>query len=131
MTWKVFRENPNSRAIEEFDIFRHSSFAKDVQKLLKENATKEEFAEKLKRILIYYFWCKSEWEVVITSWPPYIDKAELDRLGTAYEKYHNNYGHYPYCLDVRPTVGEKVDIYSQVALNWDHFVDYVWQQKEG
>ena len=131
MTWKVFRENPNSRVIEEFDIFRHSSFVKDVQKLLKENVTKEEFSEKLRRILIYYFWCKSEWEVVITSWPPYIDKAELDRLGKKYEEYHNNYGHYPYCLDVRPTVGEKVDIYSQVMLNWDHFVDYVWQHKEG
>ena len=80
---------------------------------------------------MYWFWCKSEHEVVITSWPVYIDKAELDRLNTEYEEYNNKWGHYPYKINVSPDVGEKVDVYSQItSLNWDIFVNYVWNHKK-
>ena len=80
---------------------------------------------------MYWFWCKSEHEVVITSWPVYIDKAELDRLNTEYEEYNNKWGQYPYKINVSPDVGEKVDVYSQItSLNWDIFVNYVWNHKK-
>ena len=101
-----------------------------MKKLLKEDITKEEFAEKLQRIVRYYYWCKAEWEVVITSWAPHIDKKELDRLNTEYEEHYKKWGKYPYSLCVELDVGKKVDIYSQVELNWDLFVDYIWGYKE-
>ena len=129
MEWYVFRRNINRKAIEKFNIFDHSGFYKDVEKAVKVATTKEIFADLIKKSLMYYFWCRAEHEVVITSWPPYIDKTELDRLNVEYEEYHNKWGHYPYCLDVRLTIGEKIDIYSQVMLNWDVFVDYVWENR--
>ena len=47
MKWNVLYHNYNSHTIEEYNIFKHSSFAKDVDKLLKENLSKQEFADRL------------------------------------------------------------------------------------
>ena len=129
MIWNVYREDFNNRAIVKYNIFNHGGFAQDVNKLLKEDITKDEFAEQLKRSLRYYFWGKSESEVVITSWPVYIDKTELDRLNITYEEYNNKWGHYPYKINVVPDIGEKIDIYSQVMMNFDIFVDMIWREK--
>ena len=96
---------------------------------MQEHLTKEEFAEKLRRELQYYFWSKSEYEIVLTSWPPYIDKKELDRLNTEYEDYNKQWGHYPYKINIRPDIGEKIDISDQVQNNMTHFVNYLWDIK--
>ena len=130
MVWNVYREDFNHRAIVEYNIFDHSSFAQDVNKLLKADIPQDEFAEQLKRSLMYWFWCKSEHEVVISSWPVYIDKAELDRINTEYEEYNNKWDHYPYKINVSPDVGKKIDIYSQVMMNWEQFVEYIWSNKD-
>ena len=129
MVWNVYREDFNRRAIVKYNIFDHRGFVQDVNKLLKEDISKDEFAEQLKRSLMYWFWCKSEHEVVISSWPVYIDKEELDRINTEYEEYNNKWGHYTYKINIAPEVGEKIDIYSQVMMNWDQFVEYVWSNK--
>ena len=129
MVWNVYREDFNHRTIVKYNIFDHRGFAQDVNKLLKEDITKDEFSNQLKRSLMYWFWCKSEHEVVITSWPVYIDKEELDRINTEYEEYNNKWGHYPYKINVSPDVGKKIDIYSQVMMNWEQFVEYVWSNK--
>ena len=129
MIWNVYREDFNNRAIVKYNIFNHGGFAQDVNKLLKEDITKDELAEQLKRSLRYYFWGKSEYEVVITSWPVYIYRAELDRLNTEYEEYNNKWGHYPYNINVVPDVGKKIDIYNQVMMNFDIFVDMIWREK--
>jgi hypothetical protein len=130
MEWNVYYHNFNKRTIERWNIFNHGRFAEDVNKLLKEDVTKEELAEKLKGKLFYYFGHKAEYEVVITSWVPHIDKQELDRLNAEYEEHYKKWGKYPYRIYVNPDVGEKVDIYSQVWNNKDIFVDYVWSYKE-
>ena len=129
MVWNVFREDFNRRAIVKYNIFDHGGFARDVKKLLTEDISKDEFTEQLNRSLRYWFWCKSEHEVVITSWPIYIDNAELIRLNTEYEVYYKKWGHYPYKINVSPDVGEKVSIYDQVMMNWHCFVDYVYRYK--
>ena len=41
-----------------------------------------------------------------------------------------NGGHYPYKINVAPEVGEKIDIYSQVMMNWEQFVEYIWSNKD-
>ena len=129
MVWNVYREDFNRRAIVKYNIFNHRGLAQNVNKLLKEDISKDEFAKQLKRSLMHYFWCKSEHEVVISSWPVYIDKEELDRINIEYEEYNNKWGHYPYKINVSPDVGKKVDICSQVMMNWDQFVEYVWSNK--
>lgn len=130
MIWNVYRENFNNNSIIKYNIFNHNGFAKEINELLKENTTKDEFAEQLKWSLRYYFWGKSEYEVVITSWVTYIDREELNRINNEYEEYNDKWGYYPYKINISPDVSKKVDIYSQVMLNWEQFVDYVWSNKD-
>ena len=65
----------------------------------------------------------------ITSWPVCIYRAKFDRLNIAYEEYNNKWGYYPYDINIVPNVGEKIDIYSQVMMNFDIFVDMIWREK--
>ena len=129
LEWNVYDNDFNKKEIRVYNIFNHGRFLEDVKKDLKKCEIKEEFAEKLRRHLFYYFGCKCEYEVVITSWPPYIPMSELDRMCTEREKTLKQYNREPYRLYVNLDVGEKVDIYSQVRLNWEVFVDYIWSHK--
>lgn len=94
--WYVYYHDSNKQEIIKWNIFNHGFFTKEVNKLLKEKLTKEEFSEKLRNKLMYFMWSRAEYEVIISPW-----------VGQAKD--------------------EKVDIYDQVRMNWDRFVDYVWQ----
>ena len=99
LEWNVFRYDCNSRKIETFNIFV-GTFLKDVEKLLKQKISREEFGAQLKSALMYMYWARCEYEVLIKPW-----------IGSE-------------------DVEEKVDIYTQVMLNWQHFCDYVWSFKK-
>lgn len=129
LEWNVYVHDFNEKEIKTFNIFRHGRFLEDVKKSLKECATKEEFEERLKGHLFYYYNSKCEWEVVITSWTPHITTSELDRLNAEREKALREYNREPYSLYVNPDVAEKIDVYSQVMLNWNIFIDYLWSHK--
>lgn len=130
MEWNVYYHNFNKKEITTFNIFKHYRFKEDVAKLLNDkNITKEEFEKKLSSELFYYFGSKSEYEIVLTSWPPHITKDELDRVSGEYELHAKEWGHPPYSLCISPDVGEKVDIYGQIKLNWNIFVNYIWSFK--
>lgn len=130
MTWNVFNYNINAHKIEIFNIFDHYSFNRDVLKLKKtKGITKEAFEERLRRELSYYFWSKYEYETVITTFPPYMKQDELIKVVTECESFHKERGRYPIHANVCLEVGEKIDIYQQVMLNWSVFVDYVWEAK--
>ena len=129
LEWNVYREDFNSKKIEKFNIFDHYRFEEDVKKALKKFDNKEEFAKEVKRDLQYYFWSKCEYEIVLTSWVPHIDKEELMRLNADFEESLAKYGHEPYSLCVEPNVFKKIDICEQVMLNFDAFVNYVWSNK--
>ena len=126
MTWNVFIHNPNSREIEEYNVFNHGSFYAEVKKLKKEINSEIEFSEELRRVVMYYFWSKYEWETVITTWPPYIDMKELNRLNEEKDECWCTHERYPICLNVRLETGDKIDVYRQLMLNWKAFVNYVW-----
>lgn len=129
MIWKVFRYDINSNAICKYNIFSHSGFASDVCELLNQDIIKEDFEKILRRSLMYYFWSKCEYETVITSWPVYISKTELSRLNAEVKEHDKKWGYQPYRINVEPDAGEKIDVYQQVMLNWDTFVDYVWSKR--
>ncbi len=131
LEYYVYCHDVNCRSIKKFNIFNHGGFLEDVKKDLKRYETKEDFAERLRGHLFYYYGSKCEWEVVITSWVPHITMSELDRINAEREKTLREYNREPYSLYVNPDVGEKIDVYGQVRLNWDIFVDYVWSHKRG
>lgn len=121
LTWYVYRHNINKDQIYKYNIFDHGRFSEEVYELIsKRDMTYEEFSEKLRCSLMYYFWCKAEHEIVITSFPPYISKNEFHRL--AYEDFNIR-------ADVNLECAIKIDIFHQLSLNWDRFVDYVWKHR--
>lgn len=96
MVWNVFYYNINHKQIETYNVFQHGGFRADVQKYKQQCAAIEEFAEELRSSLLYYFWSKCEWEILISPWPS------------------------------EPEHTIKVDVYTQVMQNWQVFLDYVW-----
>ena len=97
LQWMVFRYDFNSRQIEEFNIFDHGRFREEVCKLMDDaSLTYPEFRGHIRSVLMYYFWAKCEWEVVVSGWP-----------------------------DGR---GVKIDVFEQMMLNFDRFIDYLYSE---
>lgn len=97
MEWNVYYENFNGRRIEKFNVFHHGRFFDDLKKNAKKNKNdKDAFAEQIRKDVAYYYWSKCEWEIVLTSWPP------------------------------REQFEKKIDVYEQLKLNWNQFIDYCW-----
>lgn len=126
MIWNVYRNNFNTKKIEVFNIFDHISFLESVKKILKQTQNKKEFSENIRKELLYYFWSKYEYEVIITSFPVYINQKELNKINSDNNSNSNNKTK----INIEPDVGIKVDIYSQVMNNFDIFVDYIWNNKQ-
>ena len=56
----------------------HGSFKKEVDVLLKEKIDKDDFSEKLKREMMYYFWSKCEYEIILSPWTGRADNIKID-----------------------------------------------------
>lgn len=101
MEWYVYYDNINKKEITRFNIFDHGGFLQDFLKIVSSAHTKEYFSELLRKSLMYYFWSRAEYEVQIYPWPA---KSLYD----------------PHL---------KVDIFGQIIMNWQAFVDYTWAHR--
>lgn len=99
LEWNVFYVDDSTDEVGIFNVFHHSRFHNDVEKILKNCKEREEFEKELRSSLMYYFWSKFEWEVLISP------------------------------LSERKDKGEKVDVFWQINNNWSAFADYVWNAK--
>ena len=98
LEWNVYTGNFNTRQIEKENIFEHSYFLNDCQKAARRFAKdKEGFEKAVRSSLMYYFWSKCEWEIVLSQFHARKGDPEL-----------------------------KIDVYDQVNLNWQQFIDYLW-----
>ena len=100
--WNVYYENFNARKIEKYNIFRHYAFLENCIKFARKyKDDKEKFLEEVRRSLMYFFWAKCEWEIIMSSWPERDDFQE-----------------------------KKIDVYDQVMNNWHVFSEYIWEHKK-
>lgn len=129
MKWNVFMENFNLGKIEIFNIFNSARFYEGVKKLVKKNLQKDEFSKELKSELMYSFWGKCEYEIIIADYPTFITVKELERLNEE-RKNDDEKNKKRYRYGVNLDVEKKVDIYEQVMLNWSVFLEYVWENKK-
>lgn len=129
LVYNVYLEDFNNKCIKTINIFDHASFYNSLLRIKREQKDNfEKFSEEVKKSLMYNFWSKSEYEVVITSWPPYVESEEIDRLIKNRDDHTEKWGNF-YRTDVRLMVGDKIDIYDQVLLNWDIFIKYLWDNR--
>lgn len=128
LVWNVFNEQDGE--ILPINIFEYNY--KFLEDLLiakqKYNDNFEKFAEEVRKSLQYCYWSRSEYETIITSWPPYIESEELDRLNKEKEIHLEKHGNF-YREVVELNVSHKIDIYTQIMMNWDRFIDYIWNNK--
>ena len=117
LSWNVLLEDFNKREV----VIYFEAVASEIKS---KTANKEEFAEEFRVKLMSRFWSRSEYEVIVTSWPPYVEKAEVARLNVEQEEHFYKYG--AYRQNVNLTVSRKIDIFEQLKLNWQQFIDYVW-----
>jgi hypothetical protein len=116
LTWNAYIEDRNANTIKVFNIFNSFRFISGVIKANNKYKNDFEFLQEVRSSLMYAFWSKSEYEVIITSWPPYIEKEEFERLTKEDIKYRT-------WLNL--SMGEKIDIYNQVMINWEAFKLYL------
>lgn len=130
LEWYVFYHDWNSNEICPTNVLIHSS--KFVDGLFKAKRKYKndyiKFAEEIRMSLQYAYWSKSEHETIITSWPPHIDEEEFNRLVKAKEDDESK-GFKRFYENVNLTCDYKIDIYMQVMLNWNRFIDYLWCNK--
>ena len=126
LVWNVLKEDINSCKIYAFNVFDNSYIRERLYEVYKENRFSfKHFKEKARIVLMSEFWARSQHEVIITSWPPYIEKSELIKLNKELEQHPDQYR-----FSVNLSVAEKVDVFSQLAINWELFMKYVWKNKK-
>ena len=101
LVYNVYQEDINNRSIVVRNIFDNSSFLNmiwEAKKAFGEDFSA--FSEKVKNALMYFYWSKCEYEIILSGWPPKDDFKK-----------------------------KKIDVYEQVMLNWDLFIKYLWENK--
>lgn len=126
LAYYVYIENINKRKIEKYNVL-NDGIVEEILKRTKDFTDKKSFSEEVERIIMHHYWSRSEWEVILTDWPPHIKTDELTKLNNEVERYQKDYGKEPYSLVINLSTAEKIDVYDQVMMNWNIFIDYVWE----
>lgn len=116
LTWNAYIEDRNANTIKVFNVFNSFRFISGVIEANNKYKNDFEFLKKVRSSLMYAFWSKAEYEVIITSWPPHIEKEEFERLTKEDIRYRTW---------VNLSMGEKIDVYNQVMINWEAFKLYL------
>lgn len=103
LVWNVYHYSHSSNKIEVWNIFHSTGFSEGIEKIIKKKYKKEIFAEKIKSELMYHFWTNYMYEVTVCKYP-------------------------------RPETSEgdvRIDVFDQVMLNFDAFIDYLYANSYG
>lgn len=140
LEWNVFYYDINRNKITTYNIFRYGRFNKYVEKAFETSKTKEEFAKILRRELMYYFWSKAEWELVIEldednhifliPWCGCRNPEEV-KIDVTNDTSFDWSGFAKKNIERQIYKNEaKIDVYDQIEYVWDNFLEYVWNSKK-
>ena len=149
LCWNVYIGDFNSGEIKKYNIFNHWRFYEDCVKAKKKfKDNKDGFAAEVKSSLMYYYWSKCEWEIILDHWPDgenYALRTSM-KLGTLSKALRDADVDFPtpeQCSrnpdsDIMIRVygpnnrfkRMKIDVFDQVANNWDAFIDYLWEHRK-
>ncbi len=110
LEWNVYYHDFNGRRITTYNVFNHGTLCKQLAKIARQrkkgtdgkrhSITKEEFVKELRSWMMYCYWSKAEWEVIIGPWIANQEAFDKESI--------------------------KIDVFDQLSLNFDIFADYVW-----
>ena len=96
LAWHVIKYDPNIKCFRGYNVLS-PVVVEDIKKKTAGAAGRATFADGVGRVCRYYFGSRTECEIVLEEWP----------------------------ICDNPT-RRKMDIYDQLFLNWDRFIDYLW-----
>ncbi len=98
LVWNVYHYSHITKQIESWNIFHNIKFCEGIERIIKKKYEKKVFAEEVRGELTYCFWTKYEYEITVCKYPrPETNKDDL-----------------------------RVDVFDQVMLNFDAFIDYLY-----
>ena len=77
LSWNVFYEDINTRAIIIKDIFDGGYYERVARDLKAKLVDKSAFADSFRNELMRQFGGRAEYEIVITSWPPHVNVDDI------------------------------------------------------
>lgn len=149
LCWNVYVGDSNSGDMKLFNIFNHYGFYQDCLKAKKKyKDDKDGFAEETRRNLMYHFWSKCEWEIILQHWPTgehysmrrtAMAKKLCEAMATIGMPYDESdlwsvKDESMVTIRVFPERNrfheKKIDVYEQVMNNWDIFIDWLWDHRK-
>lgn len=134
LSWKVKNFDINKQAIVDYNVLKYRE--NFIKKLKKKCATKEEFAEKLRREFQWMYWSKSEHEIIIEIdennriWlKPWCGckNPEDVKIDVTDDNSFDWKGFATYHINKQICDNKaKIDVYDQLKYIWDDFITYLW-----
>ena len=94
--WNVIRFDFNKRSFVTYNVLS-KWLIEEINKRTKDINNKKDFSNELKLICMNIFWKRTEWEIIIKE-----------------------------CCGSDNPKEMKIDVFDQLLLNWNRFVDYLW-----
>lgn len=127
LSWKVIMEDPNQQKIIYYDLFKGNHWITVARELKLQYPIFQAWSDAFRQKLMSQYWSRCEYEVVVTSWPPYINVEDIKKLQDEVEEKEKKWGNKPLRVNITPTVAKKIDIFEQLDANWAVFSQYVWR----
>ena len=130
MKWNVVFEDYKTGKLKLFNVFDDVGFRLDVEEIMKQKYDKKQFLYKLDCTAWFHFGSKIEWELFYYRSPILISAQEIKRIA---DEYHKRLESEENALDdfkVHPKKWRKIDVHQQLHFNWEHFVNYVWDESQ-
>ena len=129
MEWFVKCQSWNNKKFERYNILKYSEDF--IKKLKKKVNSYEEFSKELRSEMMYRYWSKCEWEVVLKRengrlymlpWPTHEGDVGEDITD---DRLFDWNGFFDKVVENRVSKTEcKIDVYEQLLYRWDAFVEY-------
>ena len=123
--------------ITDYDVIKYREDF--IKRLKKKCSNKEEFSEALEREMMYMFWARSEYELIIEIdgdgriWlNPWVGcyEPEKVRIDVTYDDNFDWQGFAEKHIGTWFYKSQaKIDIWDQLTYKWDEFVDYCWEYR--
>jgi hypothetical protein len=133
LEWYVYNYNDHKNKIEPLNIFDHWKLCEDIEKWRKQSKTREYFMKEVKKELRYYFWSKSEYELIIQfedgrvlllPWCGCRNPEEVAKDVTYENPEWEHFAEYHISRQIYGNKA-KIDIYEQIVWLWDEFAIWI------
>jgi hypothetical protein len=136
LSWKVKNYLCNSNKIWDYDVLEYRE--EQIKKLKKKWTTKEEFAEAMRSEMMWMYWCRAEYEVIVEIdedkiWlKPWVGCADPEsvKIDVTDDNSFDWRRFAEFHIERQRYKSEaKIDIYDQLQWKWDEFINYVWNYR--